>query len=59
VATIKGGKIVARDGKIVGEPNGRYWPRDPNHTAAYFEWFDPSDHEQTPIVPGRVQSAQC
>jgi dihydropyrimidinase len=27
VATVKGGKIVARDGKIVGPPSGRYIPR--------------------------------
>ncbi len=27
VATVKGGKIVARDGKIVGPPTGRYIPR--------------------------------
>jgi len=27
VATVKGGRIVARDGKIVGEPTGRYIPR--------------------------------
>jgi dihydropyrimidinase len=40
VATIKGGRIVSRDGKIVGEPNGRYLPRNPNHTAAHFEWFN-------------------
>ena len=38
VATIKGGKIVARDGKIVAEPNGRYLPRRPA-PAQQFEWF--------------------
>ncbi len=27
VATIKAGKLVARDGEIVGEPSGRYLPR--------------------------------
>jgi dihydropyrimidinase len=27
VATVKGGQIVARDGKIVGQPTGRYIPR--------------------------------
>ena len=27
VATIKGGKLVARDGEIVGPPTGRYLPR--------------------------------
>jgi dihydropyrimidinase len=31
VATVKGGRIVARDGKIVGAPSGRYLPR---HVAA-------------------------
>jgi N-acyl-D-aspartate/D-glutamate deacylase len=38
VATIKGGKIVARDGKIVSKPNGRYLPRQPG-PARQFEWF--------------------
>ena len=33
VATIKGGKIIARDGKIVGKPNGRYLPRSPRRPA--------------------------
>ena len=27
VATIKAGKLVARDGEIVGQPSGRYLPR--------------------------------
>ena len=27
VATVKGGQIVARDGRIVGPPGGRYIPR--------------------------------
>jgi dihydroorotase-like cyclic amidohydrolase len=27
VATVKGGKIVAREGQIVGKPTGRYIPR--------------------------------
>jgi dihydropyrimidinase len=27
VATVKAGKLVARDGKILGEPSGRYLPR--------------------------------
>ena len=27
VATIKAGKLVAKDGEIVGEPSGRYLPR--------------------------------
>jgi len=38
VATIKGGKIIARDGKIVGKANGRYLPRKPA-PARHFEWF--------------------
>lgn len=38
VATIKGGKIVARDGKIVSSPNGRYLPRRPA-PASRLEWF--------------------
>jgi dihydropyrimidinase len=38
VATIKGGKIIARDGKIVSKPNGRYLPRKPS-SAHLFEWF--------------------
>ena len=38
VATIKGGKIIARDGKIVGKANGRYLPRKPA-PPAHFEWF--------------------
>jgi dihydropyrimidinase len=38
VATIKGGKIIARDGKIVSKPNGRYLPRKPS-PAHQFEWF--------------------
>ena len=38
VATIKGGEIVARDGKIVGKANGRYLLRQP-HEAARLEWF--------------------
>ena len=29
VATVKGGRIVARDGEIVGPPSGRYLPRYP------------------------------
>jgi dihydroorotase-like cyclic amidohydrolase len=37
-ATIKGGKVVARDGRIVAEPNGRYLPRKPA-PAQQFEWF--------------------
>jgi dihydropyrimidinase len=38
VATIKAGKIVARDGKIVSKPTGRYLPRKPA-PAQHFEWF--------------------
>ena len=38
VATIKAGKIIARDGKIVGKANGRYLPRKPA-PAKHFEWF--------------------
>jgi dihydroorotase-like cyclic amidohydrolase len=38
VATIKAGKIIARDGKIVGKANGRYLPRKPA-PARHFEWF--------------------
>ena len=38
VATIKAGKIIARDGKIVGKANGRYLPRKPA-PSTHFEWF--------------------
>jgi dihydropyrimidinase len=38
VATIKGGKIVARDGKIVGPPNGRYIPRPAPKQPAPAGW---------------------
>jgi dihydroorotase-like cyclic amidohydrolase len=38
VATIKGGRIIARDGKIVAGANGRYLPRKPA-PARHFEWF--------------------
>jgi dihydropyrimidinase len=38
VATIKAGRIIARDGKIVGKANGRYLPRKPA-PARHFEWF--------------------
>jgi dihydropyrimidinase len=37
VATIKAGRIIARDGQIVGKPNGRYLPRKP--ASAVHEWF--------------------
>jgi dihydropyrimidinase len=39
VATIKDGKIVARDGKIIARPSGRYLPRTPT-PAQQFEWFN-------------------
>jgi dihydroorotase-like cyclic amidohydrolase len=39
VATIKGGRIVARDGKIVGPPTGRYIPR-PAPQRATAAWSD-------------------
>jgi dihydropyrimidinase len=38
VATIKGGRIIARDGRIVGKANGRYLPRRPA-PAPHLEWF--------------------
>jgi dihydropyrimidinase len=38
VATIKGGTIIARDGKIVANANGRYLVRKPA-PARQFEWF--------------------
>jgi dihydropyrimidinase len=38
VATIKAGQIVARDGKIVGKPTGRYLPRSASNVAADVEW---------------------
>ena len=38
VATIKGGRIVARDGKIVAKANGRYLHRKPA-PGQHFEWF--------------------
>jgi N-acyl-D-aspartate/D-glutamate deacylase len=38
VATIKGGKIIARDGKIVAKANGRYLPRK-SGPAPQLEWF--------------------
>jgi dihydroorotase-like cyclic amidohydrolase len=39
VATIKGGTIVVRDGKIVGSRNGRYLPRQARNTAPDLEWL--------------------
>jgi len=41
-ATIKGGEIMARDGKIVSRPNGRYLPRRPAPTQ-HLEWFRRAD----------------
>jgi dihydropyrimidinase len=38
VATIKGGSIIARDGKIIAKANGRYLSRRPGQ-ARQFEWF--------------------
>jgi hypothetical protein len=38
VATFKAGKIVARDGKIVAKPTGRYLPRK-RAPAQHLEWF--------------------
>jgi dihydroorotase-like cyclic amidohydrolase len=38
VATIKAGQIVARDGKIIGKPTGRYLPRTASKTAADVPW---------------------
>lgn len=39
VATVKAGKIVARDGKIVGEPTGRYLPRPATNVAPDLDWL--------------------
>ena len=39
VATIKAGKIVARNGKIVGKPSGRYIPREPSNIPPDVEWL--------------------
>jgi dihydropyrimidinase len=41
VATIKAGEIVARDGKIVGKPTGRYLPRVPSKVAPDVPWIRP------------------
>jgi dihydropyrimidinase len=38
VATIKAGRIVARDGKIIGEPQGRYLPRK-RRAPQQLTWF--------------------
>jgi dihydroorotase-like cyclic amidohydrolase len=39
VATIKAGAIVARDGKIVGKPTGRYLPRPATNVAPDLDWL--------------------
>jgi N-acyl-D-aspartate/D-glutamate deacylase len=39
VATVKAGEIVARDGKIVGKPTGRYLVRAPKSSAPDLEWL--------------------
>ena len=39
VATIKAGQIVARDGKIVAKPTGRYLPRLATDVAPNLEWL--------------------
>ena len=39
VATIKSGRIVARDGEIVGEPNGRYLPRLGTNSMPDLAWI--------------------
>ncbi|NVO13529.1 MAG: amidohydrolase family protein [Rhodoplanes sp.] len=39
VATIKGGRIVARDGRIVGPPTGRYLPREARDRAPEVDWL--------------------
>jgi dihydroorotase-like cyclic amidohydrolase len=39
VATIKAGEIIARDGKIVGNRNGRYLPRKATNIAPDVEWL--------------------
>jgi hypothetical protein len=39
VATVKGGRIVARDGKIVGPPTGRYIPRPAPKDKAPAQWL--------------------
>jgi dihydroorotase-like cyclic amidohydrolase len=39
VATIKAGRIVARDGKIIAKPNGRYLPRAASNVAPDVEWL--------------------
>lgn len=39
VATIKAGHIVARDGKLVGKPTGRYLPRTARTSAPDLAWL--------------------
>ena len=39
VVTIKAGQIVARDGKIVGKPTGRYLPRTASNMTPDVEWL--------------------
>ncbi len=39
VATVKAGRIVARDGKIVGQATGRYLPRHATKTAPDVAWL--------------------
>ncbi len=39
VATVKAGQIVARDGKIVGKPTGRYLPRAASNRKPDIEWL--------------------
>jgi len=39
VATVKAGQIVARNGKIVGKPTGRYLPREAKPTGPDVEWL--------------------
>jgi dihydroorotase-like cyclic amidohydrolase len=38
VATVKAGQVVAKDGKIVGKPTGRYIPREPTGVPPDVEW---------------------
>jgi len=39
VATVKAGQIVARDGKIVGKPTGRYLPREARAAPPDLAWL--------------------
>jgi dihydroorotase-like cyclic amidohydrolase len=41
VATIKAGEIVARDGRIVGTPTGRYLPRRATNSVPDVPWIRP------------------